>query len=58
MRAALVSWSELEEARMAEQSLWRRIEAAMESPAAFYITFAVMVAVCVAIVVWWFFLKS
>lgn len=43
---------------MAEQSLWRRIEAAMESPAAFYITFAVMVAVCVAIVVWWFFLKS
>ncbi|MGE0482631.1 MAG: hypothetical protein AB7Q81_00680 [Gammaproteobacteria bacterium] len=48
---------------MAEQNVtppgfWRRVEAAMESPAAFYVTFALMVAACVAIVVWWFFLKS
>lgn len=43
---------------MAEQSFWRRLETAMESPAAFYVTFVAMVAVCVAIVVWWFFLKN
>jgi len=39
---------------MSEEKLWRKIERGLESPAAFYGSTAIMLAVMVGVLVYWF----
>ena len=39
---------------MSEGNMWGRLERWMESPAAFYSAFAIMAAICVGVLIYWF----